>query len=137
MNVALILVSLGIATEPEPLFHPLLVASFMKSCVGAANHAELRVAGAPGRSLNTWAQFVCVQTKKPQSRADRSSGRGYLFLRPARLALTQVLQSFTRLGQPLTLGMSTATRAGARRRHRPETRRKNKLALRLPSPAAG
>ena len=65
MNVALILVSLGIATEPEPLFHPLLVASFedMKSRVEAAHHAELPAAGVPGRSLNTWAQFVCVPTK--------------------------------------------------------------------------
>jgi hypothetical protein len=67
MNVALILVSLGIATGPEPLWHPLMVGSFddMKSCVEAANHAELPAAGAPGRSLNTWAQFVCVPTKKP------------------------------------------------------------------------
>ena len=67
MNVALILVSLGIATGPEPLGHPLLVASFddMRSCVEAANHAELPVAGSPGRSLNIWAQFVCVPTKKP------------------------------------------------------------------------
>jgi hypothetical protein len=47
MNVALILVSLGIATGPEPLGHPLLVGSFddMKSCVEAANHARLPVAG--------------------------------------------------------------------------------------------
>jgi hypothetical protein len=67
MNVVLILVSLGIATGPEPLYHPLQVASFedMQSCVEAANHAELPVAGKPGRSLNTWAQFVCVPTKKP------------------------------------------------------------------------
>jgi hypothetical protein len=34
--------------------------------------------------------------------------------------------------KPLTPGTSMATRAGARRRHRPETRRGNKLALRLP-----
>ena len=33
-------------------------------------------------------------------------------------------------GKPLTLGTSIATRAGARRRHRPETRRENKLAVR-------
>ena len=67
MNVALILVSLGIATGPEPLWHPLMVGTFddMKSCVEAANHAELPAAGAPGRSLNIWAQFVCVPTKKP------------------------------------------------------------------------
>ena len=32
----------------------------------------------------------------------------------------------------LTLGTSIATRAGARRRHRPETRREIKLAVRLP-----
>jgi hypothetical protein len=68
MNVALILVSLGIATRPEPLGHPLLVSSFddMKSCVEAANHAQLPVAGSPGPArLNTYAQFVCVPTKKP------------------------------------------------------------------------
>ena len=57
MNVALILVSLGMATEPEPLFHLLLVASFMKSCVEAANHAELRVAGALPQYLGA----VCVR----------------------------------------------------------------------------
>src|ERR1700758_1693728 len=67
MNVALILVSLGIANAPEPLGHPLMVAHFedMASCVDAANQAKLPVAGIPGRSLNTWAQFVCVPTKKP------------------------------------------------------------------------
>ena len=39
MNVALILVSLGIATGPEPISHPLVVAYFedMDACVGAAN----------------------------------------------------------------------------------------------------
>ena len=60
MNVALILVSLGIANGPEPLGHPLVVAYFedMDACVGAANQAKLPVAGIPGRSLNTWAQFV-------------------------------------------------------------------------------
>jgi hypothetical protein len=64
MNVALILVSLGIATGPEPVSHPLVVAYFedMDACVGAANQAKLPVAGIPGRSLNTWAQFVCVPT---------------------------------------------------------------------------
>jgi hypothetical protein len=67
MNVALILVSLGIANGPEPLGHPLMVAYFedMPSCVDAANQAKLPVAGIPGRSLNTWAQFVCVPVKKP------------------------------------------------------------------------
>ena len=65
MNVALILVSLGIANAPEPLGGPLMVAYFedMKSCVAAANQAQLPVAGIPGRSLNTWAQFVCVPAK--------------------------------------------------------------------------
>jgi hypothetical protein len=65
MNVALILVSLGIATGPEPISHPLVVAYFedMTSCVEAANQAKLPVAGIPGRSLNTWVQFVCVPTK--------------------------------------------------------------------------
>jgi hypothetical protein len=65
MNVALILVSLGIANAPEPLGHPLLVAYFadMKSCIAAANEAQLPVAGTAGRSLNTWAQFVCVPAK--------------------------------------------------------------------------
>jgi hypothetical protein len=50
MNVALILVSLGIATEPEPIGQPLLVGCFddMKSCVAAANQAKLPVAGEPG-----------------------------------------------------------------------------------------
>ena len=38
-------------------------------------------------------------------------------------------------GNPLTLGTSIATRAGARRRHRPEMRRENKLAVRLPESA--
>jgi hypothetical protein len=65
MDVVLILVSLGIATGPEPIGQPLLVGYFdnMKSCVAAANQAKLPVAGEPGRSLNTWAQFVCVPTK--------------------------------------------------------------------------
>jgi hypothetical protein len=65
MNVALILVSLGIATGPEPIGQPLLVGYFddMKSCVSAAYQAKLPVAGEQGRSLNTWAQFVCVPTK--------------------------------------------------------------------------
>jgi hypothetical protein len=35
----------------------------MKSCVSAAYQAKLPVAGEQGRSLNTWAQFVCVPTK--------------------------------------------------------------------------
>jgi hypothetical protein len=65
VNVALILVSLGIANAPEPISHPLLVAHFedMTSCVEAANQAKLPVAGVPGRSLNTWAQFVCVPAR--------------------------------------------------------------------------
>jgi hypothetical protein len=65
MNVALILVSLGIANGPEPVSHPLVVAYFedMDACVGAANQAKLPVAGIPGRSLNTWVQFVCVPAK--------------------------------------------------------------------------
>jgi hypothetical protein len=65
VNVALILVSLGIANAPEPISHPLLVAHFedMTSCVEAANQAKLPVAGVPGRSLNTWVQFVCVPAK--------------------------------------------------------------------------
>ena len=39
MNVALILVSLGIATGPEPIGHPLMVGYFedMTSCVEAAD----------------------------------------------------------------------------------------------------
>jgi len=65
MNVALILVSLGIANAPLPFGHPLVVAYFedMASCVEAANQAKLPVAGIPGRSLNTWVQFVCVPAK--------------------------------------------------------------------------
>jgi hypothetical protein len=61
MNVALILVSLGIANAPEPIGR-LMLAYFddMTSCVAAVKQAELPVAGTPGRSLNTWAQFVCV-----------------------------------------------------------------------------
>jgi hypothetical protein len=63
--VAVILVSLGIATGLEPIGQPLLVGYFdnMQSCVAAADHAKLPFAGEPGRSLNTWAQFVCVPTK--------------------------------------------------------------------------
>ena len=59
MNVALILVSLGIANAPLPFGHPLVVAYFedMASCVEAANQAKLPVAGIPERSLNTWVQF--------------------------------------------------------------------------------
>ena len=55
MNVALILVSLGIATGPEPIGQPLLVGHLddMKSGVAAANQAKLPVAGEPGRSVNT------------------------------------------------------------------------------------
>ena len=70
MNVALILVSLGIATGPEPISHPLVVAYFedMTSCVEAANHAKLPVAGILGRSLNTWVQFVCVPTPSDLAR---------------------------------------------------------------------
>ena len=65
MNVALILVSLGIATGPEPLWHPLMVASFedMKSCVEAANHAELpgcRIGGALPQHLGA----VCVRANE-------------------------------------------------------------------------
>ena len=65
MNVALILVSLGIANAPLPFGRPLVVAYFedMASCVEAANQAKLPVAGIPGRSLNTWVQFVCVPAK--------------------------------------------------------------------------
>jgi hypothetical protein len=65
MNVALILMSLGIATGPEPISHPLVVAYLedMTSCVEAASQAKLPVAGIPGRSLNTWVQFVYVPTK--------------------------------------------------------------------------
>jgi hypothetical protein len=65
MNVALILVSLGIANAPLPIGHPSVVAYFedMDARVGAANQAKLPVAGIPGRSLNTWVQFVCVPTK--------------------------------------------------------------------------
>jgi hypothetical protein len=65
MNIALILVSLGIATGPEPIPHPLVVGYFedMTSCVEAANHAKLPVGGIAGRSLNTWVQFVCVAAK--------------------------------------------------------------------------
>lgn len=61
MNVALVLVSLGLANAPEPV-RPLMLAYFdyMTSCVAAAKLAELPVAGTPGLSLNTWAQFVCV-----------------------------------------------------------------------------
>jgi hypothetical protein len=49
MNVALILVSLGIATGPEPISQALVVAYFedMTSCVEAANQAKLPVAGNP------------------------------------------------------------------------------------------
>ena len=67
MNVALILVSLGIANAPEPVGHPLMVAYFedMASCVDAANQAKPPVAGIPRRSLNTWAQFVCVPNEEP------------------------------------------------------------------------
>jgi hypothetical protein len=52
MNVALILVSLGIANAPEPISHPLVVSYFedMTSCVAAANQAKLPVAGTLGRS---------------------------------------------------------------------------------------
>ena len=59
------LVSLGIANAPLPFGHPLVVAYFedMTSCVEAANQAKLPVAGIPGRSLNTWVQFVCVPAK--------------------------------------------------------------------------
>jgi len=62
MNVALILVSLGIANSPLPIGHPLVVAYFedIDACVMAANQAKLPVAGIPGRALNTWVQFVCV-----------------------------------------------------------------------------
>jgi hypothetical protein len=65
MNVALISVSLGIANAPLPFGHPLAVAYFedMTSCVAAANQAKLPVAGIPGRSLNTWVQFVSVPAK--------------------------------------------------------------------------
>jgi hypothetical protein len=35
----------------------------MTACVEAANQAKLPVAGIPGRSLNTWVQFVCVPAK--------------------------------------------------------------------------
>ena len=65
MNVALILVSLGIANAPEPISHPLVVSYFedMTSCVAAANQAKLPAAGTLGRSLNTWVQFVCVPAK--------------------------------------------------------------------------
>jgi hypothetical protein len=60
MNVALVLVSLGIANAPEPI-GPLMLAYFddMTSCVAAVKQAELPVAGTPGRSLNTCA--VCVR----------------------------------------------------------------------------
>jgi len=70
MNVALILVSLGIATGPEPLGHPLLVGSFddMKSCVEAANHAQLPVAGSPGPArLNTMRSLCACQRKNRNS----------------------------------------------------------------------
>ena len=65
MNVALILVSLGIANGPLPIGHPSVIAYFedMDACVGAANQAKLPVAGIPARLLNTWVQFVCVPTK--------------------------------------------------------------------------
>ena len=65
MNVALILVSLGIATGPEPISHPFVVAYFedMDACVGAANQAKLPVAGIPGRSLNTSGPVLCVPAR--------------------------------------------------------------------------
>jgi hypothetical protein len=65
MNVALILVSLGIANAPLPFGHPLVVSYFedMTACVEAANQAKLPAAGTLGRSLNTWVQFVCVPAK--------------------------------------------------------------------------
>jgi hypothetical protein len=45
MNVALILVSLGIANAPEPISHPLVVAysEDITLCAGAANQAQLPV----------------------------------------------------------------------------------------------
>jgi len=65
MNVALILVSLGIANAPLPFSHPLVVSYFedMTACVEAANQAKWPAAGTLGRSLNTWVQFVCVPSK--------------------------------------------------------------------------
>src|SRR4029077_951741 len=65
MNVALILVSLGIANAPLPFGHPLVVAYFedMASCVEAANQAKLPVAGIPGR-FSQHLGAVCVRASE-------------------------------------------------------------------------
>ena len=69
MNVALILVSLGIANAPLPFGHPLVVAYFedMTSCVDAANQAKLPVAGIPGRSLNHLGAVRVRASETPRS----------------------------------------------------------------------
>ena len=71
MNVALILVSLGIANAPLPFNHPLVVSYFedMTACVEAANQAKLPAAGTLGRSLNTWGP-VCVRSSETNRSVD-------------------------------------------------------------------
>jgi hypothetical protein len=68
MNVALVLVSLGIANAPEPVA-PLMLAYFddMTSCVAAAKQAELPVAGTPGRSTRGRSLCACLCLRKEYS----------------------------------------------------------------------